>query len=95
MEISVADISCNIHSIFPNPPLVSGAAVLNPDLLAFVGDQFYENTGGYGVQREPLAASILDYLRKWYFHGWTWRELMRDRPSVCLPDDHDVYQGNL
>jgi hypothetical protein len=28
-------------------------------------------------------------------HGWTWRELMRDRPSVSLPDDHDVYQGNL
>jgi hypothetical protein len=28
-------------------------------------------------------------------HGWTWRELMRDRPSLSLPDDHDVYQGNL
>ncbi|MEO6244476.1 MAG: twin-arginine translocation pathway signal protein, partial [Opitutaceae bacterium] len=33
--------------------------------------------------------------RKWYFHGWTWRELTRDRPSISLPDDHDVYQGNL
>jgi hypothetical protein len=28
-------------------------------------------------------------------HGWTWRELMRDRPSLSLPDDHDVYQGNV
>jgi hypothetical protein len=38
---------------------------------------------------------MIDYLRKWYVHGWTWRELMRDRPSVSIPDDHDVYQGNL
>ena len=70
-------------------------AKLNPDLLAFVGDQFYESTAGYGVQREPPDQAMLDYLRKWYFHGWTWRELMRDRPSVSIPDDHDVYQGNL
>jgi hypothetical protein len=46
------------------------------------------------VQRAPLEPSILDYLRKWYMHGWTWRELTRDRPSISIPDDHDVYQGN-
>ena len=28
-------------------------------------------------------------------HGWAFRDLMRDRPSLCLPDDHDVYQGNI
>ena len=78
------------------PPAAARAmARLDPDLLAFVGDQFYESTGGYGAQRAPLDAAILDYLRKWFFHGWTWRELMRDRPSISLPDDHDVYQGNL
>jgi phosphodiesterase/alkaline phosphatase D-like protein len=92
---SVADISCNIHTAFPNAPYVAAVAKLNPDLMAFVGDQFYESTAGYGVQRAPLEPAILDYLRKWYFHGWTWRELTKDRPSVSLPDDHDVYQGNL
>jgi len=94
-ELSVADISCNIHTIFPNVPYVRSMARLNPDLLAFVGDQFYENCGGYGTQRAPVEKATLDYLRKWYFHGWTWRELTRDRPSISLPDDHDVYQGNL
>ena len=94
-ELSVADISCNIHSLFPNVPYVHSMAQLDPDLLAFVGDQFYESCGGFGTQRAPQAAAVLDYLRKWYFHGWTWRELLRDRPSVSLPDDHDVYQGNL
>lgn len=94
-ELSVADVSCNIQSAFPNAPYVASVARLNPDLLAFTGDQFYESSGGYGIIRTPTDKAMIDYLRKWYLHGWTWRELMRDRPSVSLPDDHDVYQGNL
>jgi phosphodiesterase/alkaline phosphatase D-like protein len=92
--LTVADVSCNTHEAFPNNHYVANMAKLNPDVLAFVGDQFYESSGGYGVQRGPLEPAILDYLRKWYLHGWTWRELTRDRPSISIPDDHDVYQGN-
>jgi len=92
--LTVADVSCNTHEAFPNTNYTANMAKLNPDLLAFVGDQFYESSGGYGVQRAPLEPSILDYLRKWYLHGWTWRELTKDRPSISIPDDHDVYQGN-
>ncbi len=93
--LTVADISCNWHSAFPNTWCVDSMTQLDPDLLAFTGDQFYEGSGGYGVQRAPLDMAILDVLRKWYLHGWTWRDLMRDRPSVSIPDDHDVYQGNV
>ncbi|MBA4019057.1 MAG: hypothetical protein C0483_17960 [Pirellula sp.] len=93
--LTVADISCNTHTAFPNTAFVEQTRKVNPDFLAFVGDQFYESTAGYGVTTEPLEAATLDYLRKWYIHGWTWRELLRDRPSVSLPDDHDVYQGNI
>jgi hypothetical protein len=93
--ITVADVSCNTHQAFPNAELVASMAALDPDLLAFTGDQFYESSGGYGIIRTPVDKAIVDYLRKWYLHGWTWRELMRDRPTVSLPDDHDVYQGNL
>ncbi len=93
--VTVADVSCNIHAAFPNDHFVKHMAKLDPDLIAFVGDQFYESTGGYGTQRAPLDMAILDYLRKWWLHGWTWRELTRDRPSLSIPDDHDVYQGNV
>jgi alkaline phosphatase D len=93
--ITVADVSCNTHQAFPNAEYVANMAKLDPDLLAFTGDQFYESSGGYNIIRTPVDKAIVDYLRKWYLHGWTWRELMRDRPSVSLPDDHDVYQGNL
>ena len=93
--ITVADVSCNTHQAFPNAEFVARMAALDPDLLAFTGDQFYESSGGYGIIRTPVDKAIVDYLRKWYLHGWTWRGLMRDRPTVSLPDDHDVYQGNL
>lgn len=93
--LTVADVSCNGHMAFPNTRYVANMARLDPDLLAFTGDQFYEASGGYGVRREPLDTAILDLLHKWYLHGWTWRDLMRDRPSVSIPDDHDVYQGNI
>src|SRR5690606_27936204 len=45
--LTVADISCNIHAAFPNHDYVANAAKLDPDLLAFTGDQFYESSGGY------------------------------------------------
>jgi len=93
--LTVADVSCNAHFAFPNADTVVRMAKLNPDMLVYTGDQFYESTGGYGVQRAPLPEATLDMLRKWYQHGWTWRELMRDRPSVSIPDDHDVYHGNI
>jgi len=45
--------------------------------------------------RQPLQTACLDYLRKWYMLGWSFRDLMRNRPTVTIPDDHDVYQANL
>jgi hypothetical protein len=27
--------------------------------------------------------------------GWAFGDIMRDRVTLCLPDDHDVYQGNI
>jgi hypothetical protein len=94
-QLSVANLSCNTHAAFPNADYVARVAALDPDLIAFVGDQFYEVSGGYGTVGRPLDTAILDYLRKWYLHGWTWRDLTRNRPTVSLPDDHDVYQGNI
>lgn len=93
--LKVADISCNAHYAFPNTECAAAVAKLDPDLMAFTGDQYYEPTGGFGVDRRSVESSLLDVLRKWMMHGWTWRELTRSRPSISIPDDHDVYHGNL
>ncbi len=77
---------------FPHPDLTERIARHEPDLLFFSGDQVYEG-------RSPTFADIanieLDYLYKWYLWCWAWRDLTRDVPSVTIPDDHDVYQGNV
>ena len=96
-EVVVAGFSCATDAAFPHPNVVAGARHHDPDVLAFTGDQYYEDTGGYGVQRqrEDLERATLDVLRKWILHGWAFGDLMRDRPSICLLDDHDVYHGNI
>ncbi len=55
----------------------------------------YEGNGGYPIKRQPENAAILSYLGKWYMFGWAFGDVMRDRLTICTPDDHDVFQGNL
>ena len=60
--------------------IVESVRKQNPDLLFFSGDQVYHHKDHYAC---------------WIEFGELLRDLMRDRPTVCLPDDHDVGQGNL
>lgn len=94
-SLSVGVLSCDNGYVFPQTRLTAMVAKQNPDLLCFLGDQIYENYGGFGIIRKPTDRATLDYLRKYWHFGWTWRELLKDRPSVILPDDHDVFQGNF
>ncbi len=97
-EVVMAAFTGNSDLGFPNNDLVRNVTYHNPDLLFFSGDQIYEHIGGYGVLRlrkGNIGRPVLDYLRKWYMFGWVYRDLMRDRPSISIPDDHDVFQSNL
>ena len=67
---------------------------MNPDALFFRVTKS-TRTGGYGIHRSPVDLAVLNYLRKIYLWGWAFRDLMRERPTIALPDDHDVYQGNI
>ena len=94
-ELVVAGFTGNNDLGFPNNELVDAVVFHDPDMLFFSGDQLYEGVGGYGVQRKPVGPATLDYLRKWYIYGWAYGDLMRDRPTVAITDDHDVYHGNI
>lgn len=93
--LKVGGLTCQFHFGFPYTPLVNNLKKLNPDLLYFSGDQIYEGNGGYGIKRQPADVAILNYLGKYYMFGWAFGDLMRDRPTICTPDDHDVFHGNL
>ncbi|QDU61518.1 PhoD-like phosphatase [Planctomycetes bacterium Pan216] len=88
-------LTCQNDYGFPYEPVATNVMKLDPDLLYFSGDQLYENHGGYGLIREPAEPAILNYLRKFYQFGWAFGEAMRSCPTVCIPDDHDVFQGNI
>ncbi|MBE7640009.1 twin-arginine translocation pathway signal protein [Salegentibacter sp. BLCTC] len=95
-EVKAAVFSCNFDYGFPDNDVVSNMGLLNPDIIMFLGDQFYEGTGGFGATYNGnLEETSLDYLRKWYMFGWSYRELFRHKPCAIIPDDHDVYHGNV
>jgi len=91
----LAAFTGNADFAWPNIEIEKYVRAQDPDIVFFSGDNIYEQVGGYGIQRGPLEQAVLDYLRKWYFYGWAWRDVLRNRPAVSIPDDHDVYQGNL
>lgn len=98
----LAVFSCDEGYMFPMTGIVSQVRRQDPDMLAFVGDQIYDEPAGFDPESniEPARfasakVAMLDYLHKWYRFGWTWRDLLSSTPSILMPDDHDVFQGNL
>lgn len=80
-EIVVASLSCSSNQDRGDrEPMVSNLRKQDPDLLFFAGDQSYDH-------KEHTAA--------WLLWGTQFREVIRDRPVVTIPDDHDVGQANL
>lgn len=93
--LRLAVFSCNADHGFPDGEVVRHVQKHQPHAAAFLGDQFYEGTGGFGVQRGPVEEATLDMLHKWYMFGWSYRDLYRAIPVALIPDDHDVYHGNI
>lgn len=93
--LRMAGLTCQNDYAFPYAPVADNLVKLDPDLLFFSGDQIYESHGGFGIIREPADQAILNFLRKQYQFGWAFREAMRNAPTLCIPDDHDVFQGNI
>lgn len=98
-SLTIASLNCQHDAGFPYGPVAENVEALDPDLVTFHGDQLYEGNGGYGAIRdaasEGVDRAILNYLRKFYMAGWAFRDVMRDRPTLMMTDDHDVFHGNL
>ena len=60
--------------------LIDNVRKVDADVLFFSGDQVYDHN-------KHLAA--------WLKFGRDFGDIIKDRPTLCLPDDHDVGQPNL
>ena len=105
-ELTLAALSCHHISAkgighwnggsiwYPHNELVRHVEAHDPDIVFFAGDQIYEG-GLAGIIRNPPELACDDYLYHWVRWCWAFRDLFRDRPCVVIPDDHDVYHGNI
>jgi hypothetical protein len=79
--IVVANMSCNSsRTTGPRPEIIDNLKLQNPDLLFFAGDQTYRHT---------------EHTAGWIEFGLQFRDVIRDRPTITIPDDHDVGHPNL
>ncbi len=79
--IVVANMSCNSsRTTGLRPEIIEHLKAQDPDLLFFAGDQTYRHT---------------EHTAGWIEFGLQFRDLLRDRPAVTIPDDHDVGHPNL
>ncbi len=62
------------------PELIQNLKHQDPDLLFFSGDQVYDHEKHY---------------QHWIHFGMQFREIMKDRPTITIPDDHDVGMPNI
>lgn len=80
-EIVVANLSCNSsRTTGPRQEIVDNLRRLDPDLLFFGGDQTYRHT---------------EHTAGWIEFGLQYRDIIKDRPTVAIPDDHDVGHPNI
>ncbi|MEM7783745.1 MAG: hypothetical protein AAF623_10360 [Planctomycetota bacterium] len=60
--------------------IIENVKRIDADILFFSGDQVYDHKKHYAA---------------WLKFGRDFGEIIKDRPTICLPDDHDVGQPNL
>ncbi len=80
-RIVLASMSCNSsRTTGQRPEIIDKLRAQDPDVLFFAGDQTYRHT---------------EHTAGWIEFGLQFRDIIRDRPTICIPDDHDVGHGNL
>jgi hypothetical protein len=79
--IVVGSLSCSSNADRGDrAEIVAKLKKQDPDLLFFAGDQSYDHT---------------EHTASWLLWGYQFREIIKDRPVVTIPDDHDIGQGNV
>ncbi|NQV33206.1 MAG: hypothetical protein HQ515_10965 [Phycisphaeraceae bacterium] len=73
-------INKNHGGDIPRTDIVENIKAVNPDLLFFSGDQVYDHT---------------HHLSSWLRFGRDFGEIIRNTPTITIPDDHDAGQANL
>lgn len=98
-KLKMAGLSCHKEIGWPWTEAIDEVISHNPDIVFFSGDQIYENDYGSPMFRaltaEEVPKGMFNYLEKYRKFGEAFGELMRDRPTIMITDDHDVFANDL
>ena len=98
-NLKLAALSCHKDIGWPWTEAIAELVSRDPDMVFFSGDQIYENDYGSPMFRaqtpEEVPRGMKNYLAKYRKFGEAFRELMRDRPTIMITDDHDVFANDL
>lgn len=97
--LKLAALSCHKDIEWPWKEAIAELISHDPDLVFFSGDQIYENDYGSPMFQPQTKAEVprgmKNYLAKYRKFGEAFGELMRDRPTIMITDDHDVFANDL
>ena len=81
--IVMGSLSCNSpndDSFDKRQNIVDNLKIIDPDVLFFAGDQNYTHE---------------EHTYGWLQWGVQFAQITKDRPTITIPDDHDIGQGNF
>ena len=97
--LKLAALSCHKDIAWPWKEAIDELIAHDPDLVFFSGDQIYENDYDSpmfrAMTREEVPKCMKNYLQKWRKFGEAFGRLMKDRPTIMITDDHDVFANDL
>ena len=98
-QLRLMVVACVNDKWFPYKQAIDQMIIQDPDLVFFAGDQIYESNAGGEIllanEESEVPEAMANYLAKWRRFGLTFRDLLKDRPSIMITDDHDVYASDL
>lgn len=97
--LKLAGLSCHKDIGWPWKEAIDELIARDPDIVFFSGDQIYENDYNSPMflakTAEEVPKGMKNYLEKYRKFGEAFRDLMRDRPTIMITDDHDVFANDL
>jgi hypothetical protein len=94
-RLRLAVLSGNQEDGYPHAGLVKELKGLGPDLIFFGGHQVYGRPASFFKEKFSLNEARQEYLRQWLLFGWAFADLLKDRPSIILPEARDFFQTKL
>lgn len=97
--LKLVGLSCHKDIGWPWKEAIDELLTHDPDLVFFSGDQIYENDYDSPMFQPETAREVpqgmKNYLEKYRKFGEAFGRLMKDRPTIMITDDHDVFANDL